>query len=117
VSDARYCVVFITTASEEEGRRISERLLDRKLCACVNLVPRVDSRFWWQGKLDTSSESMLIAKTKRSVLDELGRVVREAHSYEVPEIIALPIVWGSQTYLDWIEREVTADSSGPGARQ
>ena len=116
MSESSYCVVFITTASEEEGRRIADRLLERKLCACVSLVPRVDSRFWWQGQLDSSSESMLIAKTKRSVLNELGRVVREAHSYQVPEIIALPIVWGSQSYLDWIEAEVQAKSPSEGAK-
>ena len=116
MGEASYCVVFITTANEEEGRRISERLLERKLCACVSLVPRVDSRFWWQGKLDSSSESLLIAKTKRSALDELGRIVREAHSYEVPEIIALPIVWGSPSYLDWIEAEVQATLPSEGAK-
>jgi periplasmic divalent cation tolerance protein len=113
VSEVEYCVVLITTESEEQGRIIADRLLQRRLCACVNLVPRVDSRFWWQGKLDQASESLLVVKTRRSVLDEIGRVVREAHSYDVPEIIALPIVWGSPSYLAWLGREVEVpDASG-----
>jgi periplasmic divalent cation tolerance protein len=117
VSEVEYCVVFITTESEEQGRAIAERLLERRLCACVNVVPRVHSRFWWQGQLDEAGESLLVVKTRRSVLDELGRVVREAHSYDVPEIIALPIIWGSPSYLDWIGREVSipAGSGSDGA--
>ena len=114
MSEVEYCVVFITTEGEEQGRAIADRLLERKLCACANLVPRVDSRFWWKGQLDEARESLLVIKTRRSVLEELGRVVRETHSYEVPEIIALPLIWGSQSYLDWIGREV--DASGAAAR-
>ena len=107
MSEVEYCVVFITTEGEQQGRAIAERLLERKLCACVNLVPNVDSRFWWKGQLDQAREALLVVKTRRSELEELGRVVREAHSYEVPEIIALPIIWGSPSYLDWIGREVS----------
>jgi periplasmic divalent cation tolerance protein len=113
VSEVEYCVVFITVDSEEQGRTIADRLLEQKLCACVNVVPGIDSRFWWKGQLDRASESLLLVKTKRGVLAELARVVRANHGYEVPEIIALPIVWGSPSYLEWIEREVTAVPSGP----
>jgi periplasmic divalent cation tolerance protein len=115
VSDVQYCVVFITTEGEEQGRIIAERLLERKLCACVNLVPRVDSRFWWQGKIDRAGESLLVVKTRVAVLEELGRAVREAHSYQVPEIIALPIIWGSPSYLGWIDQEVPVQ--GDAAQQ
>jgi periplasmic divalent cation tolerance protein len=113
VSEVEYCVVFITVESEEQGRTIAERLLEQKLCACVTLVPGVDSRFWWKGRIDRASESLLVVKTKRAVLEALGQAVRSAHSYEVPEIIALPIVWGSPSYLEWIDREVSADVSAP----
>jgi periplasmic divalent cation tolerance protein len=108
VTEEQYCVVFITTDGEEEGKRVADELLQAKLVACVNVVPRVSSSFWWQGKIDSATESLLVAKTKRSALEEIGRVVRAAHSYDVPEIIALPIVWGSQSYLDWIEEQVSA---------
>ena len=99
-------VVFVTASSQEEANKIAQLLLDRKKAACINIVPRVDSLFWWQGKLDSAQESLLIIKTKASVLTEIVNLVREAHSYEVPEIIALPVVGGSEDYLKWIDDEV-----------
>ena len=99
-------VVFVTASSQEEANKIAQLLLDRKKAACINIVPRVDSMFWWQGKPDSAQESLLIIKTKASVLTEIVNLVREAHSYEVPEIIALPVVGGSEDYLKWIDDEV-----------
>ncbi|MBN2187526.1 MAG: divalent-cation tolerance protein CutA [Dehalococcoidia bacterium] len=81
-------------------------LLGRKKAACINIVPRVDSLFWWQGKLDSAQESLLIIKTKASLLPEIVELVKEVHSYAVPEIIALPIIDGSEDYLKWIDDEV-----------
>lgn len=99
-------VVFITTATAEEAQQISKRLLEQRKAACVNIVPKVSSSFWWQSKIDLAQESLLIIKTKASQLDELVRLVKEAHSYDIPEIIAMPIVGGNQDYLDWIGKEV-----------
>ncbi len=101
-----YTVLFITTANTEEAQRISSMLLNRKKAACVNIVPKVSSLFWWQDKLDSAQESLLIVKTKTSLLNEIVTLVREIHSYDIPEIIALPIVGGNQDYLDWIGKEV-----------
>ncbi len=101
-----YTVLFITTANTEEAQRISSMLLNRKKAACVNIVPKVSSLFWWQDKLDSAQESLLIVKTKTSLLNEIITLVREIHSYDIPEIIALPIVGGNQAYLDWIGKEV-----------
>ena len=99
-------VVFVTAGTEEEARRIAEVLLGERKAACVNIVPKVDSLFWWQGKLDSAQESLLIVKAKTSLLNEIVTLVREIHSYDTPEIIALPIVGGNQAYLDWIDKEV-----------
>ncbi len=99
-------VVFITASTEEEANKISELLVRHRKAACVNIIPRVDSRFWWQGKLDSAQESLLIAKTRASVLPEIIDLVKGAHSYSVPEIIAVPIVGGSEDYLEWIDAEV-----------
>jgi len=99
-------VVFITTDSAEEAGRISELLLSKRKAACVNIVPRVDSQFWWQGKLDSARENLLIVKTKASVLPEVIELVKRVHSYSVPEIIALPIIDGSDDYLKWLDDEV-----------
>ena len=106
MEDFAYTVLFITTANAEEAQRISSTLLNQKKAACVNIVPKVSSLFWWQDKLDSAQESLLIVKTKTSLLNEIVTLVREIHSYDVPEIIALPIVGGNQDYLDWIGKEV-----------
>jgi len=106
VEEPAYIVLFITTATAEEAQRISKVLLEQRKVACVNIVPRVSTFFWWQGKLDSAQESLLIIKTKASLLSEIVRLVREIHSYDVPEIIALPIVGGNQDYLEWIGKEV-----------
>ena len=100
-----YIVLFITTANPEEAQRISNILLSERKAACINIVSRVDSLFWWQGKLDSAQESLVIVKTKTSLLNEIVTLVREIHSYDIPEIIALPIVGGNQDYLDWIGKE------------
>ncbi len=101
-----YIVLFITTATTNEAQRISKVLLEQRKVACVNIVPRVNSLFWWENKLDLAHESLLIVKTKASLLNEVIRVIREIHSYDIPEIIALPIVGGNQDYLEWIGKEV-----------
>ncbi len=97
-------VVFITSAAEE-APRIADVLLTRRKAACVNIVPGVTSLFWWQDKLNSDQESLLIVKTRASLLDEVVSLVKEIHSYDVPEIIALPIVGGNRDYLEWINRE------------
>ncbi len=102
-----YTVLFITTANTREAQRISRMLLNQKKAACVNIVPKVSSLFWWQDKLDSAQESLLIVKTKSSLLPEIISLVKGMHSYQVPEIIALPIVGGSQDYLQWIEENVS----------
>jgi len=101
-----YIVLFITTATTEEAQRISEVLLSQRKVACVNIVPGVSSHFWWQDQLDSAQESLMVIKTKASLLNEIIRLVKELHSYDNPEIIALPIVGGNQDYLDWIGKEV-----------
>jgi len=101
-----YIVLFITTATAEEAQRISRVLLEQKKAACVNIVPRVNSLFWWQDKLDSAEESLLIVKTKASLLGEIVPLVKELHSYDIPEIIALPIIGGNQDYLEWMQKEV-----------
>jgi periplasmic divalent cation tolerance protein len=99
-------VIFVTTGSEDEAHRVAVHLLGRKKAVCINIVPRVDSLFWWQGKLDSAKESLLIIKTKASLLQEVIDLVKEVHSYAAPEIIAMPIIEGSEDYLKWIDDEV-----------
>ena len=101
-----YIVVFITTNTTGEAQQIASLLLEQRQAACVNIVPEVDSRFWWEGKLDSARESLLVIKTRASKLPEIINLVKGVHSNTVPEIIALPIAGGHEDYLEWIDKEV-----------
>ena len=96
-------VVLITAGSEEEAHKIAELLVNEKKAACVNILPGVDSLFWWEDKLESARESLLLVKTKASLFPEIVGLVKRTHSYEVPEIIALPIIAGSEDYLKWLD--------------
>lgn len=100
---SKFIVVLVTASTEVEAEKIARALLKQKLIACVNIIPKVNSLFWWEGSIDKSSETFLVIKTKSSLFKEVVRQVKKIHSYEVPEIIALPIIGGNQDYLKWIE--------------
>lgn len=99
-------VVLSTCGSEEEAVRIAKGLVEEHLAACVNLVPRIRSFYRWQGKVEDSAEWMLVVKTSRARFSALRAVLEAAHSYELPEVLALPIVDGSPNYLAWLESEL-----------
>ncbi len=100
-------VVLCTCPSEAGGRALAKVLLGQNLAACVNLLPAVTSLYPWQGQLCEEQECQLLIKTRLSCLEELERCIQQHHPYEVPEIIALPILWGHQAYLEWIEQHCT----------
>jgi periplasmic divalent cation tolerance protein len=106
VADFEYIVVFVTTATPDEAQTISDRLLESRKAACATIVPKVDSQYWWKGKIEANGESLLILKTKASVFTQVVDMVKQLHSYEVPEIIGLPIIDGNRDYLKWIDAEV-----------
>ena len=99
-------VVFSTCGDEAEAQRVGRHLVEQRVAACVTLVPGARSIYWWQGKVEESSEWILIIKSSREALPKLREQLQKVHSYQVPEIVALPIVDGSQPYLDWMEREI-----------
>ena len=101
-----YIVVFVTCAKKEEARKIAKALLKSKLAACVNITGAVESFFWWKARIDRSSEYLLVAKSTRAKLKGIIKKVGSLHSYEVPEIIALPVCAGSKAYLDWIDESI-----------
>ncbi|MDD5270139.1 MAG: divalent-cation tolerance protein CutA [Candidatus Omnitrophica bacterium] len=102
----RYVAVFITAGSKTEAARIARGLVVKKLAACVNIVRDIRSVYSWKGKLEDSRECLLIAKTTEGLFDKLERSVKRMHSYECPEIIAIPVKAGSREYLEWIGRSV-----------
>lgn len=101
-----FVVVFITTSTEKEAQKISNNLLKEKLVSCVNIIKGVNSRFWWKDKIESANEFLLIAKTELNLFKNIVKIVKTLHSYEVPEIIALPIIDGNKDYLDWIKKSI-----------
>ena len=104
--NTRYIVVLVTAKDKKEAGKIAKGLLEAKLIACANIVEGVQSLFWWQGKIDSSKEVYLILKTKKILFKKVAVKVKSLHSYQTPEIIALPIVNGSEDYLKWINSSV-----------
>lgn len=99
---SEYLQVTTTAPSEEEARRLGSALLERRLAACVQVVGPIESRYWWQGKLEEAREWLCLVKTEASRYDELEATIGEVHSYDEPEVVATPIVAGSRGYLGWI---------------
>ncbi len=111
---ARPIVVLVTTATREEGERIARDLVAERLAACVNLVPGVRSFFWWKDALQEEHEALLVIKSREDRFEALAARVRSLHSYAVPEVIALPVVTGSEAYLAWIDEVVGSAASMRG---
>lgn len=105
-------VVLVTAANAEEGTTLANLIIGQRLAACVNVLPGIRSFFWWQGKIDEQEEVLLFIKTTRPLLEELIATVQAHHSYQVPEIIALPIVAGAENYLRWLAAEVKPQPAG-----
>ena len=103
-------VVFMTAANGEEATRLADMLVGAHLAACVQILPEMETVYRWEGKIERQSEVLLLAKTTRSKFDDLEREVRALHSYDTPEIIAVPVVTGSAPYLDWLKE--TTDPHG-----
>ncbi|KPL18734.1 MAG: hypothetical protein AMJ92_06630 [candidate division Zixibacteria bacterium SM23_81] len=98
-------VVYVSVGSEQESLTIARTLVEERLAACVNLLPQIRSVYRWEGKICDEPEYYLIIKTRQSLFGALQERIRALHSYDVPEIIALPIVEGLHAYLEWIKQE------------
>jgi periplasmic divalent cation tolerance protein len=101
-------VVLCTCASEVEAERLARALLEQRLAACVNVLSGIKSFYRWQGNLETATEWLLVIKSSRGLFEELRAALEKAHSYEVPEVIALPVVEGAPNYLHWLGENLTA---------
>ena len=104
-------VVLMTAANGEEAARLADLMIGAHLAACVQILPEMESVYRWEGTIERQAEILLLAKTTRSKFADLEREVRNLHSYETPEIIALPIVTGSAPYLDWLFASVKIPSA------
>jgi len=100
-----FIIILVTASSEEEAKKIAQVLVEKRLAACVNLIKDIQSIFRWKGKLSDENEILLIIKTRKKLYKNVEEEVKSLHSYEVPEIIALPIISGSKDYLYWVDSE------------
>ena len=101
-----FIVVYVTVGSADEADRLAHALVEERLAACVNRIREVQSIYRWQGQVERSEEELLIIKTKRESFDRLKKRVQELHSYSVPEVIALPILEGNESYLKWLDEQL-----------
>ena len=100
--ESNYIIVLVTTANKAEAEKISDTLLKEKIIACANIINPVTSFFHWQCKVDKCKECLVVMKSRRDLFVELEDQVKRLHSYEVPEVLAFPIVEGSEPYLAWL---------------
>lgn len=102
----RYRVVLVTAPDLETARRLARAALEARLIACANLVPQIESHYWWQGKLESGSEVLMVMKTIPSRLPALEKLILAQHPYDTAEFVVLPLQAGSRRYLDWIAASV-----------
>lgn len=101
-------LVYTTCSDKTEAEKLATHLVEKRLAACVSVLPGVKSLYRWQSKIETDEETLLMIKTSRDLLSAVRRLFERLHSYDLPELIAVPIVDGSPNYLAWLERELTA---------
>lgn len=101
-------LVYMTAGSFQEAENIGKALVQAKLAACINILDRMHSLFWWQDTVQKEQETVLLAKTRSDLLEPLTATVRDLHSYDCPCVVALPIVGGNPEFIDWIQAETKA---------
>jgi periplasmic divalent cation tolerance protein len=101
-SAAKSALVLVTAPDLKTARALARAALAARLIACANLVPKIESHYWWQGKIESAAEVLLVLKTQKSRLDALEKLILARHPYDTPEFLVLPLNAGSQKYLDWL---------------
>lgn len=104
-----FAILLISASSESESQEIVSSLLEKRLIACANVSSQVTSSYWWKGNIEKADEFIITAKTRLSLVEKITEEVKNIHSYDLPEILALPILDGSKDYLDWLNNEITSD--------
>ena len=99
---AKFAVVLVTAPDLKTARKLARAALQARLAACANLVPKIESHYWWRGKLESGAEVLLVLKTRKSKLAALEKLVLSNHPYDTPEFLVLPLSAGSRKYLDWL---------------
>jgi periplasmic divalent cation tolerance protein len=104
MTDIRY--LYITTKDMKEAQTIAEKVLSERLAACANIIPQMETMYWWQGEIQHSAESILILKTTKELVEKASELVKKWHSYSTPCILSIPIEAGGSDYIAWLKGEV-----------
>jgi periplasmic divalent cation tolerance protein len=107
-----YIQVITTTTRKAEAQSIARTLVEQRLAACVQVLGPITSTYWWQGAIETNHEWQCWIKSRRDLYEQIEQAIRQVHSYEVPEILAMPVVAGSASYLKWLDGELQPETSG-----
>ncbi len=100
-----YIIIYCTVPNKKEGREIARTIVRHKLASCVNIVDKIESIFSWDGEMCEEKEALLVIKTRKELFDKVNISIQKLHSYNVPEVIAMPIIDGDKTYFEWISHE------------
>ncbi|MFP4496981.1 MAG: divalent-cation tolerance protein CutA [Vulcanimicrobiota bacterium] len=111
-----YITIFVTVPDEKTGETIARNILKERLAACANMVKQIRSFYWWEDEIQDDQEYLLIIKTKLGLFNNLKETIVQLHPYDVPEIVAMPIIKGHEPYLKWLSNETKFTECDPGAR-
>lgn len=106
-STTSFAIVLVTTPTPVVARKLACAALEQRLIACANLVPRIESWYWWQGKVETGKEVLMVMKSRKPLLTRLEALIHALHPYDTPEFIVLPLNAGSRRYLEWLRAETS----------
>lgn len=101
-----YIQVFTTTDTKENARQIAKRVVEKNLAACAQIIGPISSIFWWKNNINEEEEWLIIIKSKKNLYDDLEHAIMKVHKYEIPEILAVPVLAGAKSYLEWLDGEV-----------
>ncbi|GAB6075875.1 divalent-cation tolerance protein CutA [Desulfurobacterium crinifex] len=104
--ESEFIQVFTTTDKKEEAEKITKVLIEKRLAVCVQIVGPIESTYWWNGNIETAKEWLILIKSEKRLYKEIERVIKENHSYQVPEILAVPVTAGNPDYLRWLKNEL-----------
>jgi len=107
-----YIQALTTTATKPATQAIATTVVEQRVAACAQVIGPITSTYWWQGKIETAEEWLCVMKSRQDLYEELEQAIRQAHPYEVPEILAVPVVHGSHDYLEWMDRELAQPVDG-----
>ena len=107
VNNVKPFLALVTTPDLKTARALAQSALSARLAACVNLIPKIESHYWWRGKIDSSAELLIVFKTTGAKLEALEKLILKKHPYDTPEFIVLPIIAGNKRYLNWVSASVS----------